>query len=66
MRNDIANRDIYIESRRKHGDKNTTEYRYDINYYGNYEISDASAEDLEELIACAQNALKQTKEGGDK
>lgn len=66
MKKDIASRDIYIESRRKHDDKDATEYLYDISYYGSFEIYDATAEDLEVLIACAQNALKQTKEGGQR
>lgn len=63
---DIADRDIYVSSERKHSDKETGEYRYNIYFYGNIELCEITADDAREIIACLQYALAVNGEGGTK
>lgn len=57
----IRTGDIYVQSERKHMGTGNSEYSYNIYFYGNFEICEASAADLEELIAAMQSALKDTQ-----
>lgn len=54
--------DIYVQSERKHMGTGNSEYSYNIFFYGNFEICEASAEDLEELITVMQSALNDTRQ----
>lgn len=63
---DITDRDIYVSSERKHSDKETGEYRYNVYFYGNIELCEITADDAREIIACLQYALAVNGEGGTK
>lgn len=63
---DITERDIYVSSERKHSDKETGEYRYNVYFYGNIELCEITADDAREIIACLQYALAVNGEGGTK
>lgn len=63
---DISDRDIYVSSERKHSDKETGEYRYNVYFYGNIELCEITADDAREIIACLQYALAVNGEGGTK
>lgn len=54
--------DIYVQSERKHMGTGNSEYSYNIYFYGNFEICEASAADLEELITVMQSALNDTRQ----
>lgn len=63
---DISDQDIYVSSERKHSDKESGEYLYNLWYYGNIEVCSFTADDARQIIACLQNALKANEEGGAK
>lgn len=60
---DITDRDIYVSSERKHSDKETGEYRYNVYFYGNIELCEITADDAREIISCLQYALDINEKG---
>lgn len=62
---DIANKDIFVASERKHTDIESGEYNYNICYLGNYQLCGLTSEDVIDLIGCLQNALQANGEKGD-
>lgn len=60
---EIIDRDIYVSSERKHSDKETGEYRYNIYFYGNMELCEITSDDAREIIACLQYALATNEKG---
>jgi hypothetical protein len=62
----ITDRDIYVSSERKFSDKETGEYLYNVWFYGNQELSEISADDAREVIACLQHALDVNEKGGQR
>ena len=62
----ISEDGIFVTSQRSHSATNTDEYSYMLSYGGNYIACDMSADELREIIACMQNALKANGEGGEK
>ena len=62
----ISEDGIFVTSQRSHSATNTDEYNYMLWYNGNYIACDMSADELHEIIACMQNALKVNEEGGEK
>lgn len=61
----ISKNGIFVTSERDHSATNTGKYNYMLWYNGNYIVCDMSADELHEIIACVQNALKDNGEGGE-
>lgn len=56
----ITEQDIFVSSEQDHSGDRSSDYRFNIWYYGEYTMNDLSAEDMKELIICMQHALDAT------
>ena len=56
----ISEQDIYVSSERDHSENQSSAYRYNIWFYGEYLMNDLSPDDMKELIVCMQHALDAT------
>ena len=54
----ITNQDIYVSSTRNYSDSKSSEYIYSIFYYGNQEMDSLTDDEVRQIIASLQYALK--------
>lgn len=62
----ISEQDIYVTSERDHSGNQSSDYRFNIWYYGEFLMNDLSPDDMKELIVCMQHALEATNSPASK
>ena len=67
-RKSIQDSDIYVNVTFDCKDNDVSEYRYNLSYYGNYDLEDMTEQDVREIIDALTAALAVTAktEGGAK
>lgn len=61
----VSSNGIHVISERDHSENDSSKYRYHLYYDGCIAIEEMSADEMRQIIACFQNALKATEEGGN-